>query len=252
MVLRQHCQGWGYFWDTVGRNWPERPTGTLPGPIKTPCLFPRRLCVSFTPTWVLSAGPLDRLAVSPTSSGVAPRPHDPTRPWVLLTVAPSLGAHQLLDRPIRARPLSRTLAPAPARSPLAILSLLPVRLLLPSLHPPAHGTLSSLMHGPGVSTQSPVTTYHGPKSPDKAGFRYRSQMQQREGRPGEAKLPKTGSGPQTLVLWPTSSPTSLPTVALSSSLASAQPSPSGLPEGRLLSSPNKLGQSHTLLRRILV
>lgn len=150
-----------------------------------------------------------------------PRPHPASaHPWVLFTVAPSLGAHQLLDRPIRARPLSRTLAPVPARSPLATLFLLPVRLLLPSLHPPAHGTLSSLMHGPGVSTRSPVTTYHGPKSPDKAGFRYRSQMQQREGRPGEAKLPKTGFGPQTLVLWPTSSPTSLPTVALSSSLAS--------------------------------
>ena len=134
-------------------------------------------------------------------------------------MALSLGAHQLLDRPIRARPLSRTLAPEPARSPLAALFLLPARLLSPSLHPPAQGTLSSL-HGPGVSTQTPVTTYHGPKSPDKAGFRYRSQMQQGEGRPGEAKLPKTGFGPQTLVLWPTSSPTSLPTVALTSSLAS--------------------------------
>lgn len=45
-------------------------------------------------------------------------------------------------------------------------------------------------------------------------------MQQGERRPGEVKLPETGSGPQPLVLWPTSSPTSLPTVALTSSLAS--------------------------------
>lgn len=84
MVLGQYCQGWGHFWDTVGRNWPERPTGTFPGPIKTPCLFTLRLCVSFTPTWVLSAGPLDRMAASPTSSGMAPGPHDPTPPVLTL------------------------------------------------------------------------------------------------------------------------------------------------------------------------
>lgn len=39
-------------------------------------------------------------------------------------------------------------------------------------------------------------------------------------RAGEAKRPKTGLGPRTLVLWPTSSPTGLPTLALTSSLSS--------------------------------
>ena len=165
--------------------------------------------------------PLTGRQCQPPALGWLPDPVTPPRqyhPWGLVTVALSLGAHQL-NRPIRAQPLSRTLAPVPARSPRLHFSS-PVRLLFPSLHPPAHGTLSSLMHGPGVSTQTPVTTYHGPRSPDKAGFRYRSQMQQGERRPGEVKLPETGFGAQPLVLWPTSSPPSLPTVALTSSLAS--------------------------------
>lgn len=92
-----------WFWTTLPRmgallahGWWElagEPRRMLPGPIKAPCLFPLRLCVSSTPTWVLCAAPLDRMAVSATSSGMASRPHDPTPP------VPTLGDSSLWPSP---------------------------------------------------------------------------------------------------------------------------------------------------------
>lgn len=146
----QHCQGWGHFWDMALGTGLRDPWGA-PWAHQSPLPVPSEVTrVSSTPTWVLSAGPLDRMAVSATSSGMASDPMAPLRqchPW-----APSLWPSpweltSSLTGPSGRRPLSRTLGPEPARSPLAALFLLPARLLLPSLHPLAQGTLSQQCHG---------------------------------------------------------------------------------------------------------
>ena len=60
---------------------------------QSPLPVPSEVVCVLHPTWVLSAAPLDRIAVSATSSGMASRPHDPTPP------VPTLGDSSLWPSP---------------------------------------------------------------------------------------------------------------------------------------------------------
>lgn len=153
-------------------KWAEQPVEMFPGPIKAPSLFPLRFCVS--PTHRYRACSLDRMTVSSTSSGMASRPHL----GMLFTVPSSSGAHQPFDRPLsrlghsaelwtqcqsRARPTTASDYAFPSLSgyccPCPIIP-------LSTRH------YFSLVHCPGMSTLTSVTTHHGRRFPGKVGPRH--------------------------------------------------------------------------------
>lgn len=166
------------------------------------------MCVSPTPRGVLCAGLPVRMAVSPTRSRIASRPHDPS--------PPSPSPQELTSSSTGPGHGSAT------QQDSGCTSSLPIRLLLPSPHRPC--TWDPLLLNAWPQCEHPDSSDNTPRPQISWQGWVQAEIpnaQQGEGkRAGEAKRPKTGLGPRTLVLWPTSSPTGLPTLALTSSLSS--------------------------------
>ena len=159
----------------------------LPGPIRAPSLFPLMCVCPPTPEGSFVPNSLSGWQCHPPGLGWLPDPTTPPHqgpPWGTLHHPPLLRSSPAPRQAlVRARPLSGT--------PAALFPSLS-DCCCPHPIPSAHGILSSLMHGPSVSTQTPVTTHHGPRSPGKAGFRHRSQMPNR----GKAREQERPSGPR--------------------------------------------------------
>lgn len=138
-----------------------------PFPVSSEVLF-----VSHPPLQgLLFACSLDRMTASSASSGMASRPHL----GILFTVPSSSGAHRPLGRPFsrpghsaelwtqcqsRVRPTTASSYAFPSLSGYCC----PCHIIPLSMR-----HYFFLVHCPGVSTLTPVTTYHGPRFPGKVG-----------------------------------------------------------------------------------